>query len=81
MDSGVAPGGSGATPVLGAEDEADLADLMAGMFGEVAIAIDGEARGGVAAVVAARRRARQEAEVLANHARVCSPAAAGLPPG
>ena len=41
--------------VLMEEDADDLADLMAGMFGDVAVAVDGEAQGSVAAVVASRR--------------------------
>ena len=40
-------------------EEADLVDLMAEMFGQVAVAVEGEARGNVASVVAARRRERE----------------------
>eukprot|EP01051_Picozoa_sp_SAG22_P009965 SAG22_NODE_867_length_6776_cov_2.480455_6_plen_188_part_00 len=43
-------------PALGGDDLNDLNELMAGMFGQVAVAVDGEARGGAAAIVAARRR-------------------------
>ena len=38
---------------------ADIGDLMADMFGAVAVAIDGQAQGGPRAVVAARRRQRE----------------------
>eukprot|EP01044_Picomonas_judraskeda_P018144 COSAG03_NODE_3540_length_1959_cov_2.626344_2_plen_168_part_00 len=37
----------------------DIGDLMADMFGAVAVAIDGQAQGGPRAVVAARRRQRE----------------------
>jgi hypothetical protein len=47
-----------AAAALDEGEQADLAELMAGMFGEVAVAVEGEARGNVAAVVAARRRER-----------------------
>ena len=42
--------------------ELDVGDLMAGMLGEVAVAIEGEARGGPRAVIAARRRQREQEE-------------------
>lgn len=41
------------------ESMADIGDLMADMFGAVAVAIDGQAQGGPRAVVAARRRQRE----------------------
>ena len=41
------------------ESMSDIGDLMADMFGAVAVAIDGQAQGGPRAVVAARRRQRE----------------------
>ena len=41
------------------ESMSDIGDMMADMFGAVAIAIDGQAQGGPRAVVAARRRQRE----------------------
>ena len=44
------------------EETGVVGDLMAGMLGEVAVAIEGEARGGPRAVIAARRRQREQEE-------------------